>query len=126
MMTQPDSCRPVALPSGETVLVRARGGLGPVGVAALAEVVEAARAKHAAEHPPDPGAGELYGRVDAVCKRLGMPRYQAAKAIGVRHSVLVRLAQGRLPCGGDRTALEAWLESQESAEPDVTSTACAD
>lgn len=72
-----DSCRPVALPSGETVLVRGRGGLGPAGVAAFAEVVDAARA-------------------------------------------LVRLAQGRLPCGEVRTAVQAWLETQESAGPDVT------
>ncbi len=118
-MSEPDTCRPVALPSGETVLVRGRGGLGPAGVAALAEVVEAARAKHAAEHPPDPGAEELYGRLHAVCGRLGLPRYQAAKAIGVRHSVLVRLAQGRLPCGEDQTALQAWLENQESADADA-------
>jgi len=120
-VTEPDSCRPVTLPSGETILVRARGGLGPAGVAALAEVVGAARALHAAEHPPDPGAEELYGRVDAVCARLKLPRYQAAKAIGVRHSVLVRLAQGHLPCSGDQTALQVWLEIQESTEPDVDS-----
>jgi len=121
-VTEPDSCRPVTLPSGETILVRARGGLGPAGVAALAEVVEAVRALHAAQSPPDLGAEDLYRRVDAVCARLRLPRYQAAKAIGVRYSVLVRLAQGCLPCGGDRTALEAWLEAQESAGPDVTST----
>lgn len=116
-MTDADTCRPVTLPSGETIPVRGRGGLGPAGVAALAEVIEAARAKHAAEHPSDPGAEDLYGRVDAVCGRLRLPRYRAAKAIGVRHSVLVRLAQGRMPGGAERAAIETWLAAQNPPAP---------
>lgn len=116
-MTEPGTCRPVTLPSGETVLVRGRGGLGPAGVAALGEIVEAARVLHKAEHPPDPGAEDLCARVDAVCGRLGLSRYEMARTAGVRFSALVRLAHGRLPCGGDSAALEAWLETQDSADP---------
>lgn len=60
-----DECRDVTLASGETIRMRGRRGLGPAGVAALGELVEAARAK-AAENPPDPGAPELWARIEAA------------------------------------------------------------
>lgn len=110
-----DECRDVTLESGEVVRVRGRGGLGPAGVAALSELVEAARAK-AAENPPDPGAPQLWARIDAALDPDSpAPLREAAKAAGVRFSVLFRVRQGRMPGGEDLAAIETWLAGRETA-----------
>lgn len=110
-MPERDECRDVALPSGETLRVLARGGLGPAGVAALGELVDVARRLQAREHPPEPGSEALYARVAAAREQAGLSAYQAAKRARVRFSVLVRLARGRMPGAGDLAAIEAWLEA---------------
>lgn len=111
-----DECRPVTLPSGETIRVRGAGDLGPDGVAALAELVEAARRKHAAENPPDPGAQSLWARVDARAYLAGVSVRDAAKQAGVAPSVLSRLANGRMPGPDDLARIEAWLARHEEAD----------
>lgn len=118
MMREPrDECRDVTLPSGEVVRVRGRGGLGPAGVAALSGLLEAVRAK-AAETPPDPGAPQLWARIEATLDPTGaFPLREAAKAAGVRFSVLFRVRQGRMPGGEDLAAIETWLTA---AAPDNT------
>lgn len=117
MREPPDECRAVELPSGEVVRVRGRGGLGPAGVAALSELVEAVRAK-AAESPPDPGAPQLWARVEAVLDPDSpTPLREAAKAAGVRFSVLFRIRQGRMPGGEDLAAIETWLAAHEENNP---------
>lgn len=83
-----DRCRDVPLASGETIRVRGRRGLGPAGVAALSELVEAVRAK-AAENPSDEGAAELWARIEAARGRRTL-RECAAQA-GVKFSVLFRI-----------------------------------
>lgn len=108
-----DECRDVELASGQVVRVRGRGGLGPAGVAALSELVEAARAK-AAETPPDPGAPQLWARIEAALDPDSpIPLRDAAKAAGVRFSVLFRIRQGRMPGGEDLGAIQTWLASVE-------------
>ena len=115
-----DECRDVELASGEVVRVRGRGGLGPAGVAALSELVEAARSK-AAETPPDPGAPALWARIEAALDPDSpIPLRGAAKAAGVRFSVLFRVRQGRMPDPVDLAAIETWLETysaDSSPEP---------
>lgn len=115
-----DECRDVELASGETIRVRGRGGLGPAGVAALGGLVEAVRAK-AAETPPDPGAPRLWARIEAALDPDSpFPLRGAAKAAGVRFSVLFRIRQGRMPGGEDLGAIETWLETysaDSSPEP---------
>lgn len=106
-----DECRDVELASGEVVRVRGRGGLGPAGVAALSELVDAARAK-AAETPPDRGAPQLWARIEATLDPDSpTPLREAAKAAGVRFSVLFRIRQGRMPDPADLAAIERWLEA---------------
>lgn len=107
-MPERDECRDVALPSGE--VIRVRGGLGPAGVAALAELVEAARVK-ASENPPDPGTPELYGRIEAARGPLNWR--QVAALAGVKFSTLFRIGQGRMPAPGDLALIETWLAAQE-------------
>ena len=107
-----DECRAVELPSGEVVRVRGRGGLGPAGVAALSELVEAVRAK-AAENPPDEGAPELWARIDAA--RGERTLRECAAEAGVKFSVLFRVRQGRMPGGEDLAAVETWLAGRETA-----------
>lgn len=110
-----DSCRAVELPSGEMIRVRGRGGLGPAGVAALSELVEAVRAK-AAETPPDPGAPQLWARIEAALDPDSpAPLRDAAQAAGVRFSVLFRIRQGRMPDPADLAAIEDWLAGRETA-----------
>ena len=115
-----DECRDVELASGETIRVRGRGGLGPAGVAALSGLVEAVRAK-AAETPPDPGAPQLWARIEAALDPdSAIPLREAAKAAGVRFSVLFRVRQGRMPNPADLGAIETWLETysaDSSPEP---------
>ncbi len=113
-MSEPrDECRDVELASGEVVRVRGRRGLGPAGVAALSELVEAARAK-AAENPPDEGTGVLYERIEAA--RAARNWRQVAAEVGVKFSVLFRIGQGRMPGGEDLAAIETWLAA--SGHPD--------
>lgn len=112
-MPDRDECRPVTLPSGETIRVRGRGGLGPAGVAALGELVEAVRRKAAAENLPDLGAPELYERIEAA--RGELPLREAARAASVRFSVLFRIGQGRMPGANDLAAIEAWLARAEAS-----------
>lgn len=116
-----DECRDVELASGEVVRVRGRGGLGPAGVAALGELVDVARAKLAAEHPPDKGAEALWARVEAALNpEHWNPLHEAARQAGVRFSTLFRIRQGRMPGGEDLAAIETWLETysaDSSPEP---------
>ena len=109
-----DECRDVELPSGEVIRVRGDGELDAAGIAALGEVVDAAR-RLAAETPPDDGAAELYERIESVRGELNW-RQVAARA-GVRFSVLFRIGQGRMPDPADLTAIETWLTA---AAPDNT------
>lgn len=110
-----ETCRDVTLASGEVVRVRGRRGLGPAGVAALGGLVEAVRAK-AAETPPDPGAPQLWARIEAALDPDSpTPLRGAAKAAGVRFSVLFRIRQGRMPDPADLGAIEKWLAMQQQA-----------
>lgn len=106
-----DSCRSVPLPSGETIRVRGRGDLGPDGVAALAELVAAAR-RTAAENPPDDGTGVLYARIETARGPLNWR--QVAALAGVKFSVLFRIGQGRMPGDTDLAAIERWLATSEN------------
>lgn len=101
-----DECRPVTLPSGETLPVL--GGREPDAreVAALGDVVDAARRLMP---DPDPGAPELWGRVDAARVREVLFLREIGWQAGVRASVLFRLRQGRMPGAQDLAAIEAWL-----------------
>lgn len=100
-------CRPVSLPSGEQIPVLGGRELSPEGVAALAVLVEAARAKAAAGCPPDEGTAELYARIESA--RGALNRRQVAAEAGVPFSVLFRIGQGRMPGESDRAAIERWL-----------------
>jgi len=111
-MPERDECRPVALPSGEVIRVRGCGGLGPAGVAALAELVEAVRVK-AAENPPDPGTGVLHERIEAARGPLNWR--QVAALAGVGFSTLFRIGQGRMPGAADLARIETWLAVREDA-----------
>lgn len=104
-----DACRPVKLPSNETIRVRGARPLNAEETAALGEVVDAARRKLTAEHPPNPAAEALWARVAARCDARGILRRDAAHEAGVRPSVLTRIAQGVMPDGDDLAAIEAWL-----------------
>lgn len=113
-MSEPrDECRDVTLESGEVVRVRGRGGLGPAGVAALSDLVEAVRAK-AAETPPDEGAAELWARIEAARGRRTL-RECAAQA-GVKFSVLFRIGQGRMPDTEAFARIETWLTRSEPTD----------
>jgi hypothetical protein len=105
------TCRPVTLESGETVPVLGDEPLSARGVAALAELIEAARAKHAAENPPDEGAPELFERIEAA--RGDRSLRECARLAGVRFAVLFRIRQGRMPGAQDPAAIEAWLAAQD-------------
>lgn len=107
-----DSCRPVLLPSGETIRVRGAGPMGPEAVAALGEVVAAARAKMAAEQPPNPAAEALWGRLGAVLDTRGIGLRGAAREAGVRLSTLFRIGQGYMPDDHDLAAIDLWLEAR--------------
>lgn len=116
-----DECRPVTLPSGETIPVLGSEPMSAEGAAALGELVDVVRAKMAAENPPDVGAPELYERVAAVRERLGLSAYATAKQAGVKLSVLTRLANGRRPGLDDLARIEAWLETYSAgSRPEPT------
>lgn len=115
------TCRPVTLESGGTVPVLGAEPLSPQGVAALAEVIDAALAKAAAENPPDDGAAELRARIEAV--RGDRSLRECARLVGVRFSVLFRIGQGRMPGAQDLAKIEAWLQGAETCTPTATSQA---
>lgn len=110
-MPERDECRPVTLPSGETIRVRGRGGLGPAGVTALGELVDAVRRLDAERNPPDEGAAELWARLESVGGDRSLR--ECARLAGVRFAVLFRVGQGRMPGGGDLAAIERWLAEFE-------------
>jgi hypothetical protein len=110
-MSEPqDSCRPVTLPTGETLRVRGAGEMDAAGVAALGEIVDVARRMMP---EPDGGAPELYARVDAVRARLGLSARDVAHQAVVSHAMLSRLANGRMPNAMDLSLLELWLRENE-------------
>ena len=104
-----DECRPVALPSNETIRVRGGRPMSADETAAFGEVVAAARRKMAAEHPPNPGAEALWARMAAHCEARGILRRDAAHEAGVRPSTVTRIAQGHMPDGDELAAIERWL-----------------
>jgi hypothetical protein len=106
-MPDRDECREARVPSGETLRVRGRGGLGPQGIAALGELVEAVRAMAPV---PDEGTDELWRRIGAA--RGDRYLTEIAKQAGVGRAVLFRIGQGRMPDGEDLAAIEAWLEAR--------------
>lgn len=118
MGEQRDTCRDVLLPSGEVIRVRGRGGLGPAGVAALGELVDAVRAL-AAQNPPDAGAPELFVRIEAA--RGDRSLRECAGLAGVKFSVLFRVGQGRMPAPQDLELIEAWLRRAETCTPHAAS-----
>lgn len=103
-----DECRRVTLPSGETI--RLRSTQAPTGdaLAALEEVVSAAR-QMAASMPVDDGAAELWARLDAARTRNCLSLGDAAQQAGVKFSTLFRIGQGRMPGAADLAAVERWL-----------------
>jgi hypothetical protein len=104
-----DECREVTLPSGEPIHVRGARPMNTEEVAALGILVDAVRAKHATEHPPNPAAEALYARLAARAESAGIRLRDAAREAGVRPSVLTRIAQGYMPGEDDLAAIEAWL-----------------
>lgn len=109
-MSEPrDSCRLVTLPSGEQIRVRGSGKMSPEAAAALGELVDAARAKLAAEHPPNPAAEALWARLTARADTLGIRMRDLAHEADVRPSTLTRIAQGYMPGGEELLAIERWL-----------------
>lgn len=117
MPERSDTCRDVTLPSGETICVRGAEPMGPEAVAALDMVVAAARARMAAEHPPDPAAEALWARLRAALGDRGIGLRDAAREAGVRFSTLFRIGQGYTPGEGDLSAVEAWLERRAAKKP---------
>jgi hypothetical protein len=102
-----DECRPVTLPTGEAL--RVRGAEPPTGqdAAALAEVVAATRRLMP---EPDPGAAELYERLNVV--RGGRTWREIAREAGVSAAVFSRLANGVMPGEADRVNLGQWLAKE--------------
>lgn len=110
-----DECREVTLPSGESIRVRAAGEMSPEVVAALGEIVDAARRMHAAEHPPNPATEALWARLTVCLDARGVRLRDAATEAGVRFSVLFRIGQGYLPDAADLASIERWLENETRA-----------
>lgn len=113
-MAEPrDECREVTLPSGEPIRVRGAGEMTPEAVAALGEIVDAARAM-AAEQPVDDGAPELWSRIDAVRRRDGLALRDVGALSGVKFSVLFRIGQGYIPTGADLARINVWLKGRDA------------
>jgi hypothetical protein len=112
-----DTCRPVALPSGEQIVVRGGREMDEQESAMLEQVVGAARRLHELTHPVEQGVAELWARIEAALRPGRHPLRDAAQQVGVRFAVLFRVAQGRMPGEQDRAAIEAWLAPQESPPP---------
>jgi hypothetical protein len=111
-----DACRPVALPGGQVIRVRAERAPTPAEAEAIGELAAAAR-RRAAQRPVDAGAAELYQRLEAARVARGLMWRQIGHEAGVSPAVLSRLAQGRMPGGEELVALESWLAEQEVAGP---------
>lgn len=109
-----DECREVTLPSGEQIRVRAAGPMSAEAVAALGDLVDAARRKMAVEHPPEPGTHELYERLRARMNELDISLRGVAFQTGVRFAVLFRIGQGLMPDGEDLAAIETWLTNGDT------------
>jgi hypothetical protein len=109
-----DECRPVTLPSGETIRVRSAAEPSPEAVAALGVVVDAVRAKLAAEHRPDGGADGLWERLESARQPRGLSLRDVASQAGVRFSALFRIGQGRMPESADLARINAWLEERDA------------
>jgi hypothetical protein len=77
---------------------------------ALGEIVDAVRAKMAAEYPSDPRAEELWARFDAA--RGDRMLHDVAREVAVGPGVLFRLMQGRYPGPAEVAAIEAWLDRE--------------
>ena len=102
-----DECRPVKLPSGEKIRVRGGHAMSEAETKFLGEIVEAARRLIP---PSDPGAAELYERIQALKDRVGLLHNSSlAVLIGVNYSVLTRIAQGRMPGDADLAKIEERL-----------------
>ena len=112
-----DECRPVTLPSGETIRVRGSDEMSPQAVEALAELVDAARTRHALEHPENPAAAALWARLEARAGHRRLRLREAAAEAGVRFSTLFRVAQGYMPDEGELARIERWLIARESPAP---------
>jgi hypothetical protein len=112
-----DECHPVLLPSGETIRVRGAEPMGPEAAAALGDVLDAARRRHAAEHPPNPAAEALWRRLRAALDARGIGLRDAAREAGVQSSALFRIGQGYLPDDGDMALLEHWLATSPIPTP---------
>ncbi len=111
-----DSCRPVTLPSGETIRMRGAGEMSPEAAAALGEIVEAARRKMAVEHPENPDAVALWHRLLGTADARGVRLRDAATESGVRPWVLLRIAQGIMPDRDALAAIENWLTNGDENE----------
>lgn len=106
-----DECRPVTLPSGETIRVRAAREMTALEAEALSEIVDATRRKMAAEHPPEPGSAALHERICARCDTLGISLRGVAFQTGVQFTTLFRIGQGIMPDRDALAAIEAWLDA---------------
>lgn len=109
-----DSCRPVTLPSGETIRVRGAEPMDAAAIAAFGDVMDAVRRRHAAAHPPDPAAEALWARLRAVLDAQDIGLRDAAREAGVRFSTLFRIGQGYVPDQADMTLIKAWLEAHDA------------
>jgi hypothetical protein len=108
-----DECREVTPPSGEPIRVRGAGEMSPEAVAALGEIVDAAR-RMAAEQPVDDGAPELWGRLDAARESDCLSLRDVARQAGVRFSTLFRIGQGYMPVDADLARINAWLKEHNA------------
>ena len=104
-----DACRPVTLPSGETIRVRGAEPMNAAAIAAFGEVLDAVRRRHTAEHPPNPAAEALWARLEACGEARDVRPRQAAHQAGVSPAVMYRIAQGHMPGDADSALIEAWL-----------------
>lgn len=110
-MSGVDECRPVVLPSGETVRLRGSEPIGADGIAALATVVAAAQRRFEAEHPANAEAAALYELLDAARLARGMTWRQVAREAGIASSLVTRIAQGLMPDAPVVVALEQWASA---------------
>jgi hypothetical protein len=107
-----DECRPVTLPSGETLRVRGAEEMTPDAVVALGQLVDAVRKLHAEQHPENPAAVALWERLTAAVDGRGRWLSEVAHEVGVRFSTLMRIAQGYMPDADDLALIESWLERE--------------
>lgn len=115
-MSEPrDTCRPVVLPSGQTVVIRSE--VEPTGesLAAVKDIMAAALRLAQERSRPDPGAEALWSRVAAA--RGDRTLRECAHEAGVKFSVLFRVGQGRMPPTEDLARIEAWLAAGASEAP---------